>query len=493
MGKSRILSRWIVAALLASAGLGSEARAADGVPPARVGQEQFGAYLTGRAAQRRNDWQTASAAMARALGAAPAEAELRHSTLLLAIAAGDIATAARVAATTPQDSNDTPIAALTLAVDRLAQNDLAGARRWAEAMPSIGITHLARPLLLARLAVARGDAKAARDALNPLFEHEATRDLGEVEAAHLDDKAKLPQAVARGLSEFAGFLAGQQQLDPALLLARLSLRLVPDEASALTRAAEALARQGRPREALALYDAVPAASGWAAVAARGAVDCLQALDRPAEARARAEAAATSKPDDVDARLKLGDLLRKQRAYAEAVAAYDRALSMLPADSPRRWIVLYARGAARERAGDWAGAETDLLQSLSLKPETPTLLNFLGFAWAERGVNLDRARELLERAVQLAPEDGAVADSLGWTLYRQGDFPHAVAELERAVALQPGDGVINDHLGDAYWRVGRTREAEFQWARAVKMASDPGTARAIEAKLQDGLAAVDIRR
>jgi tetratricopeptide (TPR) repeat protein len=259
------------------------------------------------------------------------------------------------------------------------------------------------------------------------------------------------------------------------------------------RAAEALARQGRPAEALALFDKVPASSNWASSAARGAVDCLHALKRGDEARARAEAAVKANPNDIDARLKLGDLLRKQKAYAEAANAYDVALKMLPAESPRRWIVLYARGASRERIGDWDAAEADLLQSLALKPETPTLLNFIGFAWAERGLNLPRARELLERAVKLAPEDGAIADSLGWVLYRQGEFASAVEQLERAAALQPSDGVINDHLGDAYWRVGRTREAEFQWTRAVHLATDPVTARSIEAKLHAGLAAAELPR
>ncbi|GIL41755.1 hypothetical protein TMPK1_39920 [Rhodospirillales bacterium TMPK1] len=474
----------IVAGALAAAALAQ---------PASAGEQKLGDYLAGRAAQRQNDWVAASSAMTRALSVAPPDSDLRHNTLLLAIAAGDIATAARIAATTPPGSTDSPIASLTLAVEKLGKGDVAGASKATDAMPSAGVTHLARPLLAARFAAARGDLRAARAALDPMFEIDPTKDLGELEAARLDDKLSPVRAIARGLSEYAGFLAAQEQLDPSLLLSRLSLHLVPNEPSALVRAAEALARQGRPAEALALFDKVPAKDFWATTASRGAVDCLHALKRSGEARARAEAAVKANPKDVDARLKLGDLLRKQKSYAEAAAAYDTALAMLPADSPRRWIVLYARGASRERIGDWDAAEADLLQSLSLKPETPTLLNFIGFAWAERGMNLTRARELLERAVKLAPDDGAIADSLGWTLYRQGEFGGAVLELERAAALQPSDGVINDHLGDAYWRVGRTREAEFQWVRAVHLATDPVTARSIEAKLQQGLAAADLSR
>lgn len=488
MGPKGIRPAFLLA-LLASAALLQPAMAAE----PRPASQHFGDYLAGRAAQRQNDWVVAAAAMNRALVVAPPDSELRHNTLLLAIAAGDVTAAARIAATTPAGASDAPIAALTLTVERLAKNDLAGATKLLATMPSAGVTHLARPLIEARLAAARGDMKAARTALDPMFEIEPTRELGELEASRLGDKLAPVRAIARGLSEYAGFLAAQEQLDPSLLLARLALHLAPNDPSALVRAAEALARQGRPAEALVLFDRIPANDGWSSTATRGAIDCLHALKRDGDARARAEAAVKARPADVDARLKLGDLLRKQKSYAEAANAYDTALQMMPADAPRRWIVLYARGASRERTGDWDAAEADLLQSLALKPEAPTLLNFIGFAWAERGVNLDRAREMLERAVALAPQDGAIADSLGWTYFRLGKFTRAVEELERAVALQPGDGVINDHLGDAYWRAGRVREAEFQWVRAQHLATDPATARSIEAKLQKGLAAVNFSR
>jgi Flp pilus assembly protein TadD len=77
--------------------------------------------------------------------------------------------------------------------------------------------------------------------------------------------------------------------------------------------------------------------------------------------------------------------------------------------------------------------------------------------------------MLVRAVQLSPNDGFIVDSLGWALYKLGDFPGAVAQLERAAELEPSEAVINDHLGDAYWKVGRKREARVQWHRALSLA------------------------
>ena len=94
--------------------------------------------------------------------------------------------------------------------------------------------------------------------------------------------------------------------------------------------------------------------------------------------------------------------------------------------------------------------------------------------------------MLNRAVELRPEDGFIVDSLGWAYYRLGEFDKAVANLERAVELEPGDPVINDHLGDAYWRVGRTREARYQWQRALTFEPEPEVVAGIQQKLSQAL-------
>ena len=169
---------------------------------------------------------------------------------------------------------------------------------------------------------------------------------------------------------------------------------------------------------------------------------------------------------------MGDLLRGEDRFAEAEAAYTRALQRLPAIDRRHWRLLYARGIAYERTKRWPQAEADLLKALELEPEQPFVLNYLGYSWVDQGLNLDRAKAMLHRAVELRPEDGFIVDSLGWAYFRLGEHDKAVTYLERAVELEPGDPVINDHLGDGYWRVGRTREARFQWQRALTFEPEP---------------------
>src|SRR5207302_9406593 len=118
--------------------------------------------------------------------------------------------------------------------------------------------------------------------------------------------------------------------------------------------------------------------------------------------------------------------------------------------------------ALERAGRWPRAEADLLHALELQPEQPLVLNYLGYSWVDKGLKLNDAMRMIQRAVDLRPNDGYIVDSLGWAFYRLGNYPQAAQQLEKAVELRPQDPTINDHLGDAYWQTGRAEEARNQW-------------------------------
>jgi len=115
-----------------------------------------------------------------------------------------------------------------------------------------------------------------------------------------------------------------------------------------------------------------------------------------------------------------------------------------------------------------------------------VLNYLGYTWIDKGINLKRGTEMIRKALDLRPTDGYIADSLGWAHYRLGEYQKSVKEMERAVALRPEDPVINDHLGDVYWRVGRTNEARFQWRRVLTLDPEDDLAAQAKSKLKDGL-------
>ena len=115
-----------------------------------------------------------------------------------------------------------------------------------------------------------------------------------------------------------------------------------------------------------------------------------------------------------------------------------------------------------------------------------MLNYLGFAWVDRGEHLKEALDMLQRAVALSPDSGAIVDSLGWARYRMKDYGGAVKDLEKAVLLEASDAEINDHLGDAYWRAGRHTEAVYQWRQVLSLHPDEKLRQTVESKVRDGL-------
>ena len=186
------------------------------------------------------------------------------------------------------------------------------------------------------------------------------------------------------------------------------------------------------------------------------------------------------------RKQLGDLLREKKRFAEAVDAIPRRSGGAAADAAERWALFYSRGISLERAGQWQKAEADLLHALKLKPDQPLVLNYLGYSSIDRGAHLHRGLQMIEKAVDLRPEDGYIVDSLGWAHYRLGDYRSAVQYLEKAVELVPNDPTINDHLGDAYWQTGRVIEARYQWRRALQFGPEKDDVKPIEGKLVRGM-------
>ena len=183
---------------------------------------------------------------------------------------------------------------------------------------------------------------------------------------------------------------------------------------------------------------------------------------------------------------LGDILRGEERFDEAIAAYDAAEAQLGTITAYNWRLLYSRGIALERSGQWERAEADLQKALQMQPDEALVLNYLGYSWIDRGEHLEKADGMVQRASELKPEDGFIADSLGWAYYRTGRYEDAVRELERAITLQPVDPVINEHLGDAYWQTNRKAEARFQWRRALNFKPPAKLVPTIEEKLRCGL-------
>ena len=293
---------------------------------------------------------------------------------------------------------------------------------------------------------------------------------------------------AEVLFNLGGVLSQERAEDMALIHTYLALRLKPDLEIGHLLIGEILEGQDRGEAAIAAYRRIDPASPLAWSARLRIAEELGRLERTEEAVAELEGLAVEQPGSFEPLYRVGNLLRLEERFGEAVVAYDRAYERLATIEPHHWSLLYFRGISLERDGQWARAEGDFLKALELKPEQPYVMNYLAYSWVEKKTHLDEAEAMLVRAVELRPNDGYIVDSLGWVYFRVGEFESAVTYLERAVELRSQDPVINDHLGDAYWRVGRRQEARFQWRRALSLGPEEDLVSTIETKIERGLTA-----
>jgi len=162
--------------------------------------------------------------------------------------------------------------------------------------------------------------------------------------------------------------------------------------------------------------------------------------------------------------------RAMVAFAQALyEAGQRDHSLLDSEFYFRY------GAVAEQAGDMETAAKMLRKCIELNPASAAeAYNYLGYMWADKGVHLPEAMELIKRALALDPENGAYLDSLGWCLHRLGNHREALDHLQRAAErLEPEDPVVFEHLGDVYQALGKREEALAQWRKALSL--DPENA------------------
>jgi len=293
------------------------------------------------------------------------------------------------------------------------------------------------------------------------------------------------QGAAVTVFDLARILFQEESDATARMFGNMALALDPEMVEGRMLMANAMAHSGHYDDALAYYAAIKPDNPLYQEVAHSEADMLQGAGRSDEAVKILNQLYTEN-HDIDALIDIGDIKRAQEKFTEAVSDYNEAAQKIGGDKipEQYWYLLYARGMAYERAGDWPKAEADLKAALIYRPDHPYLLNYLAYGWADQGVNLEDALKLVQRAGALRPADGYIADTLGWVLVVMGRYDEAVPQLEKAVGLLPYDSTINDHLGDAYWETGRKLEAHFQWERALNNAT-PAAKGMIEKKIADG--------
>jgi len=284
------------------------------------------------------------------------------------------------------------------------------------------------------------------------------------------------------LAPAALFLADKQQ-ELGLAYLRLVLRLDPQRDEAWLLVGDSMAQAGDVEAARGAYNhPQPGSPDYLGARARLIETYQQTSDAPIVLKL-AEDTVKASPGDPDALTLLADALRTSERYQDSADVLDQLITAR--GDAASWDLYYMRGVALEQAGQWPAAERDLKKALSLKPDEPDILNYLGYSWIDRGEQVKEGKAMIEKALATKPDSGAIVDSLGWAYYRMGDYDQSVQQLERATELEPADAEINTPLGDAYWRAGRRTEAGFQWRRVLTLQPDAKLRAEVEAKLRDG--------
>lgn len=169
--------------------------------------------------------------------------------------------------------------------------------------------------------------------------------------------------------------------------------------------------------------------------------------------------------DLDFYLDIAQVQERGRKYTDAEQSAQKAeqAAHQPSDKAGAWYML---GAIYERQKKFDQAEQQFKKVIEQDQNNASVLNYYGYMLADRGIRLDEATSLIQRAVRLEPNNGAFLDSLGWAYYKQNKLIEAEDYLRKAVDHMSHDPTILTHLGDVYMKLGQTERAAELWERAL---------------------------
>ena len=199
------------------------------------------------------------------------------------------------------------------------------------------------------------------------------------------------------------------------------------------------------------------------------------------AQARALLQQLPEPNAQEARRKMlaeVNLLREFKQYQPAYELMSRAVAQTPKDHE----LIYEKSILAEKLGRFEEMETLLRQILQLKPDYHAAYNALGYSLADRGVRLAEAKQLIVKALEFAPSDPYIQDSLAWVEFRLGNRQEALRVIEVAYKAKP-DAEIAAHFGEILWSLGQRERALMIWREGLRLNADNDTLQETLKRLQ----------
>ena len=193
---------------------------------------------------------------------------------------------------------------------------------------------------------------------------------------------------------------------------------------------------------------------------------LGELGKTSDAVNSLKALLDGKPTDRDTYLSIAQIYDHAKNYPEMAKSIDQAEKLSTSKEEKEGVV-FTRAAMFEKQKKYDQAEAEFRKVLEMNPQNHNAMNYLGYMFADRNQHLPEARQLITKALELDPGNGAYLDSMGWLAFRQGKYEEAEENLKRAVERQPKDSTIYDHLAEVYFKQEKMKDAVNSWEKSVK--------------------------
>jgi len=176
-------------------------------------------------------------------------------------------------------------------------------------------------------------------------------------------------------------------------------------------------------------------------------------------------------------LYLSSLYEEKKNWEAAQTTLRKGIELFPANTD----LLYLLGAILEKTGSFEESILTMQKVLDLDPNHADALNFIGYSYADRGIRLDEAEQMIVRALEMKPDNGYILDSLGWVHFKKNNDERALHYIQKALSFLPNDVNILEHLGDVCAKMNRIGESLEAYRKAASL--DPAN-EALKKKIEN---------
>ena len=185
-------------------------------------------------------------------------------------------------------------------------------------------------------------------------------------------------------------------------------------------------------------------------------------------------------EDLDILSAMVSVYQRAKRFDDAQNVLNRATQRFPNEEQ----VHFLQGSLYEKQKKYNEAERAFRKALDIQKDDPAVLNYLGFMFADRGIRLQEAEAMVQKAVQADPTNGAYLDSLGWVYFKLNRLDRAEEYLKKAIVFLNTDSNIHDHLGDLYFKTKRYEEARAEWNKTLQLSTEQEEIEKVKKKLDE---------